>query len=101
MAPLRPSWGGIATDALFSGFPGGCEASRLRPPRHSRPKAMPTHAEKRFLPYSPDQLFELVASVDRYPEFLPWCIASRIRSRDELPTKPPQTLIIADLVIGF
>jgi coenzyme Q-binding protein COQ10 len=62
---------------------------------------MPTHAEKRFLPYRPEQLFELVASVDRYPEFLPWCIAARIRSREKLPGEPSKTLITADLVIGF
>lgn len=62
---------------------------------------MPTHAEKRFLPYRPEQLFELVASVDRYPEFLPWCIAARIRSREALPGESSQTLITADLVIGF
>jgi coenzyme Q-binding protein COQ10 len=62
---------------------------------------MPTHAEKRFLPYRPEQLFELVASVDRYPEFLPWCIAARIRSREPLPDDPARTLITADLVIGF
>jgi coenzyme Q-binding protein COQ10 len=62
---------------------------------------MPTPAEKRFLPYRPEQLFELVASVDRYPEFLPWCIAARIRSRDTLPGDPPRTVISADLVIGF
>lgn len=62
---------------------------------------MPTHAEKRFLPYRPDQLYELVASVDHYPEFLPWCIAARVRSREQLPGEPPKTLITADLVIGF
>src|SRR3546814_19489228 len=55
---------------------------------------MPTHAEKRFLPYRPGQLFELVAEVDKYPEFLPWCIAARIRERRD-------DLLIADLVIGF
>jgi coenzyme Q-binding protein COQ10 len=62
---------------------------------------MPTHAEKRFLPYRPEQLYELVASVDRYPAFLPWCIAARVRSREQLPGEPPRTLITADLVIGF
>lgn len=62
---------------------------------------MPTHAEKRFLPYRPEQLFELVASVDRYPEFLPWCIAARIRSREPVPDEPGRVLITADLVIGF
>jgi len=55
---------------------------------------MPTHAEQRVLPYTPEQLFELVADVARYPEFLPWCVASRIRSRDG-------DVFFADLVIGF
>ena len=34
---------------------------------------MPTHAEKRVLPWSPDQMFALVADVASYPDFLPWC----------------------------
>ncbi len=55
---------------------------------------MPIHAEQRVLPYTPDQLFELVADVERYPEFLPWCRASRI-------TKREGDVIHADLVIGF
>lgn len=55
---------------------------------------MPTHAEQRTLPYSPDQLFRLVADIERYPEFLPWCIGARIKSRKE-------DALIADLVIGF
>ena len=55
---------------------------------------MPVHLEKRVLPYTADQLFELVASVDRYPEFLPWCLASRITKRDG-------DVFCAELVIGF
>lgn len=55
---------------------------------------MPTHAEKRVLPYTPEQLFRLVAEVERYPEFLPWAVASRIRKREG-------NVIWADLVIGF
>jgi len=55
---------------------------------------MPTHAEKRALPYSQEQLFDLVADVESYPKFLPWCVASRIRKRDG-------AVIIADLMIGF
>jgi ribosome-associated toxin RatA of RatAB toxin-antitoxin module len=39
---------------------------------------VPTHAEKRHLPYSQKELYELVARVERYPEFLPWCTESRI-----------------------
>jgi coenzyme Q-binding protein COQ10 len=55
---------------------------------------MPTHAEKRVLPYTCEQLFDLVADVERYPEFLPWCLAVRIRER-----RPD--LIVAELLIGF
>jgi coenzyme Q-binding protein COQ10 len=55
---------------------------------------MPTHAEKRILPYTREQLFDLVADVERYPEFLPWCLAARIRER-----RPD--LVVADLLIGF
>jgi coenzyme Q-binding protein COQ10 len=55
---------------------------------------MPTHAEQRLLPYTIEQLFALVADVERYPEFLPWCVASRIRRREG-------EVFFADLVIGF
>jgi coenzyme Q-binding protein COQ10 len=55
---------------------------------------MPRHAEQRFLPYSPAQMFELVAAVERYPEFLPWCLGCRIVKREP-------TLLEADLLIGF
>ena len=55
---------------------------------------MPTHAEQRLLPYTPEQLFDLVADVERYPEFLPWCVGARIKSRKE-------NELLADLVIGF
>jgi len=55
---------------------------------------MTTHAEKRASPFSPDQLSDLVADIERYPEFLPWCVGARIRRREE-------NVIYADLVIGF
>ena len=43
---------------------------------------MPVHTEKRYLPYRPEQVFDIVAAVDKYPEFLPWCSAARIIRRD-------------------
>jgi coenzyme Q-binding protein COQ10 len=55
---------------------------------------MPTHAEQRVLPYTPEQLFALVADIERYPEFLPWCVGARIKERRA-------DLIVADLIIGF
>ena len=41
---------------------------------------MPRHSETRHLPYTPEQLFDLVADVARYDEFLPWVVAVRVRS---------------------
>jgi coenzyme Q-binding protein COQ10 len=55
---------------------------------------MPTHAEKKVLRYSPEQMFDLVADVRRYPEFLPWCVGARVISQTEGE-------LIADLTIGF
>lgn len=55
---------------------------------------MPTHAEQRVLPYTPEQMYDLVADIERYPQFLPWCLAARIRKRDG-------EVVVADLVIGF
>ena len=55
---------------------------------------MPRHSETRHLPYTPDQMFELVADVARYDEFLPWVVAVRVRSSSEAET-------VADLVVGF
>ena len=55
---------------------------------------MPTHAEKRQLPYTPEQVYAVVADVDRYPEFLPWCKAARVTRRDG-------DTFEADLVIAF
>jgi coenzyme Q-binding protein COQ10 len=55
---------------------------------------MPTHAEHRYLPYSQKELFELVAAVERYPEFLPWCTAARI-------TKRSGKVFHADLIVRF
>jgi len=55
---------------------------------------MPTHRETRLLPYRPEQMYRLVADVARYPEFLPWVVATRIRSDDAHE-------MIADMVVGF
>ena len=55
---------------------------------------MPRHSETKHLAYTPEQLFDLVADVARYDEFLPWLVAVRIRSSSEKET-------VADLVVGF
>ncbi len=55
---------------------------------------MPKHTETRHLPYSPEQMFDLVADVARYGEFLPWVSAIRVRSAAE-------TEMVADMIVGF
>jgi coenzyme Q-binding protein COQ10 len=55
---------------------------------------MPGIRETRRLPYSPEQMFDMVADVARYEEFLPWVIATRVREDSE-------TEMIADMLVGF
>jgi len=55
---------------------------------------MPKYTERRVLPYTPQQLYDLVVDLESYPEFLPWCVGARIRERHD-------NVIVADLVIGF
>ena len=59
---------------------------------------MPTHHETRTLPYSAQQMYDLVADVARYPEFLPWNSAARITARRLIPDGE---VMEADLVISF
>ena len=55
---------------------------------------MTTHRETRRLPYSREQVYTLVADVAHYPEFLPWVVATRIKSDSE-------TEMVADMLVGF
>ncbi len=55
---------------------------------------MPGIHETRKLPYSCEQMFDLVADVGRYEEFLPWVVAARVRSDSE-------TEMVADMLVGF
>ena len=55
---------------------------------------MPTHKEVRVLPYSAQQIYDLVADIEKYPVFLPWCLASRYLRRDG-------DADIWQLIIGF
>lgn len=55
---------------------------------------MPGIHEVQVLPYSAEQMFDLVADVGRYHEFLPWVIATRVKSDSE-------TELVADMLVGF
>ncbi len=59
---------------------------------------MPQFETHRPVPHSPDQMFDLVADVERYPEFLPLCEALVVRSRKERDGK---ILLIADMTVGY
>ena len=59
---------------------------------------MPKHSETRSLPYTAQQMYDLVADVEAYPQFLPWCAAARIRSRE---AEGAVEVMEADLVISF
>lgn len=55
---------------------------------------MPHHHQKRLLPYTPKQMYDLVADVGKYQEFLPWCVGTRINWRK-------QDSFNADVLIGY
>lgn len=55
---------------------------------------MPTHAQRKVLPYTPAQMFALVADIERYPLFLPWCLACRVKRREG-------NVVWGDLMVGF
>jgi coenzyme Q-binding protein COQ10 len=59
---------------------------------------MPKHSETRVLPYSAQQMYGLVADVARYPEFLPWCAAARVR---QTANRGGAEVLDVDLVISF
>lgn len=67
---------------------------------------MPTHHEIKRLPYTAQQMYDLVADVASYPKFLPWNSAARIRSRrpvtagDGMGAETGEVME-ADLVISF
>ncbi len=59
---------------------------------------MPSHSETKVLPYTAQQMYDLVADVANYPKFLPWTAAARIRSTTDQGDK---IVMLADLVISF
>jgi coenzyme Q-binding protein COQ10 len=65
---------------------------------------MPRHRESRHMPWTAAQMFDLVADIGRYPEFLPWITAMRLRAPAALQasdSQPAKRVITADMVVGF
>jgi coenzyme Q-binding protein COQ10 len=59
---------------------------------------MTSHTESRVVPYSADLMFAIVADVERYPQFVPWCVALRILKRE---TAGPREILLCETVVGF
>jgi coenzyme Q-binding protein COQ10 len=53
-------------------------------------------SERRHLAYTADELFDLVADIERYPEFLPWCDRLEILSRERGGER-----LIAEMTVSF
>ena len=60
---------------------------------------MAVHRVTRILPYTPDQLLDLVADVRAYPEFVPWVTSMRVWNERE--EGPDVTLLDAEAGVGF
>src|SRR5215831_5191797 len=59
---------------------------------------MPLHKETRILPYTADQMYAVVADIERYPEFLPWCAAVRIEKREK---DEGVDLVTAEMTVAY
>ncbi len=59
---------------------------------------MPHHAETKVLPFSAQQMYDLVGDVGSYPKFLPWTAGARIRS---VAQHEDHRLMMCDLVVSF
>lgn len=59
---------------------------------------MTSHRESRIVPYPADLMYAVVADVEHYPEFLPWCVGVRIRGRHQ---EGPQEIVLAEMLVGF
>lgn len=59
---------------------------------------MPAFRTTRRVPHSPDEMFDLVADVEKYPLFLPLCEALRVKTREERDARP---VLVADMTIAY
>lgn len=59
---------------------------------------MPSFSTRKRLPYTPRQMFDLVADVEQYPRFLPLCTGLIVRRREHAEDKD---VLIADMAVGY
>jgi len=59
---------------------------------------VPAHSESRILPYTANFIYAIVADVERYPQFVPWCAGLRILARE---AKPWGEVVWAETLVGY
>jgi len=59
---------------------------------------MPSHTESRIVSFSAQRMFAIVADVERYPEFVPWCVEQRILKRESVGRR---AILLCETVVGF
>lgn len=59
---------------------------------------MTEHSETRIVPYAADLMYAVVADVERYPEFLPWVMALRVKSRQQVKQRD---VMLAEMSVGY
>lgn len=59
---------------------------------------MTVYSESRIVPYTADLMYAIVADVERYPEFLPWCAALRVLKRG---SENGKEFFVSEMVVGF
>lgn len=59
---------------------------------------MTAHSETRAVPYTADLMFQVVADVEQYPKFLPWCVALRVLSRERVKDRD---VLSAEMAVGY
>lgn len=59
---------------------------------------MPSHSESRIVPYTAERMYAVVADVERYPDFLPWCTGLRVLDRQQ---EGPREILLAEMLVGY
>lgn len=59
---------------------------------------MTEHSETRIVPYTADLMYAVVGDVERYPEFLPWVMALRVKSREQVKQRD---VMLAEMSVGY
>jgi len=85
---------------LFRRLPSSTRGFFSIPPLPSFESAPQNFRESKVFPYKKQQLFDIVANVPSYPQFVPFCTGSRILSASTPKEMEPYTMD-AELTVGF